>query len=218
MFKIVNLEFSFAYFETFYTQITLSSNGYVCLGSNTRCDNKQRPSPCDILVGLNYDLDPSRNGSGQIYYKSLSIDSIEYISAKVYLNLLNPDLEPTNIFMVTYDEILPVNSLLNSRVSFQIYLLSFASISKSFVIFKFNSCPNSDTLLSSSGINFKNNASALQEVIIINGQQCTSSNVNQTGVWVTETTSYTSGFYLNSNLRNFRNPKNQILQVLLRSF
>ena len=68
----------------------------------------------------------------------------------------------------------------NSRVSFQIYLST--DFVKSFDTFKFKSCPKDLTLEASSGLNYKKIDESLQEVIIVNGQQCIGSNVGQTGV------------------------------------
>ena len=72
---MVNLDFNFNFYGKEYTQVSISKNGYVCLGNNTACDSPKRPSPYNIIVGLNYDLDPLRDVSGQIYYKKLSSDS-----------------------------------------------------------------------------------------------------------------------------------------------
>jgi hypothetical protein len=74
-----------------------------------------------------------------------------------------------------------------SMTSFQIYL-STDSV-KSFVVFKFKSCPIDLALEASSGLNYKRIDGSLQEVIIPNGQQCSGSNVGQAGVWVNDVTS-----------------------------
>jgi hypothetical protein len=169
--------------------VSINSNGYVCLGDNSKCGSYKRPSGHDILIGLNIDLDPTREGSGQIYYKRLDSNSLDFESAKIYLNLFNLEFEPQQIFMVTYDNVLPYSwsSELTSITSFQIYL-STDSV-KSFVTFKFKSCPKDLTLQSSSGLNYKRINGSLQEVIIANGQQCTGSNLGQAGVWVSDVTS-----------------------------
>jgi hypothetical protein len=190
VYEVVDIGFKFRYFDTDYTQVSISSNGYVCLGNNYECGSYTRPSPFDILVGLNCYLNPTREGSGQIYYKQLNSNSLDFESTKIYLNLFNPDFEPQQIFMITYDNVLPsiwVNS--NSITSFQIYL-STDSV-KSFVIFKFKSCPKDlkYDYYHSSGLNYKRIDGSLQEVIIPNGQQCSGSNVGQAGVWVSDVTS-----------------------------
>jgi hypothetical protein len=186
-YRVVDLGFTFKYFSTEYTQVTISTNGYVCLGYNSGCRRPTRPSPYDILIGLNCDLDPTRKGSGQIYYKQLNSNSIYFSTAKIYLNLFNPDFEPQQIFMITYDNVMPYSSRSTSITSFQIYLST--DFVKSFVIFKFKSCPNDLIYYSSSGLNYKRIDESLQEVIIYNGQQCFGSNVGQTGVWVSDVTS-----------------------------
>jgi hypothetical protein len=183
-YKVVDLGFKFKYIGTDYTQVSISSNGYVCLGYNSKCGSYTRPSPHDILVGLNCDLDPTREGSGQIYYKRLDSNSIYFKS----FNLFNPGFEPQQIFMITYDNVLPPYwSFSSSVTSFQIYL-STDSV-KSFVTFKFKSCPKDITLEVASGLNYIRINGSLQEVIIANGQQCTGSNVGQAGVWVSDVTS-----------------------------
>jgi hypothetical protein len=180
--------FAFKYIGTEYTQVSISSNGYVCLGNNSKCHSFTRPSPCDLLIGLNCDLNPKREGSGQIYYKKLDSNSFDFTSAKIYLNLFDPEFEPRQIFMITYDNVLPhLSSVSTSVTSFQIYL-STDSI-QSFVIFKFRSCPKDLMLETSSGLSYKGIDGNLKEVIITNGQQCIGSNVGQTGVWVSEVTS-----------------------------
>jgi hypothetical protein len=187
-YKVVDLDFTFKYFSTEYTQVSISSNGYVCLGNNSECYSPTRPSPHDILIGLNIDLDPTREGSGQIYYKRLDSNSFDFTSVKIYLNLFNPEFEPEQIFMITYDNVLPyLSSVSTSVTSFQIYL-STDSI-QSFATFKFKSCPTDLEYHSSSGLNYKRIDGTLKEVKIEDGQQCIGSNVGQAGVWMNDVTS-----------------------------
>jgi hypothetical protein len=159
----------------------------VCLGWNSKCDSSIRPSGHDIVIGLNCELSPRRAWSGQIYFKNLVSNSADFESAKIYLNLFDPDFEPQQIFMITYDNVLPYSSTSISLTSFQIYL-STDSV-KSFVTFKFKSCPKDLTLRASSGLNYIRIDGNLQEVIIDDGQQCIGSNVGQVGVWVNDVTS-----------------------------
>jgi hypothetical protein len=185
-YTLLDLGFTFKYFGRDYTQVSISSNGYVGLGNNFLCRLKTRPSPFDLLVGLNYHLDPFGEGSGQMYYNNLDPNSFDFRTAKIYLNLFNPDFEPQNIFMITYDNVLPFYES-SSRVSFQIYLSTDSM--KSFATFKFKSCPTDLTLEAASGLNYKRIDGNLQEVIIANGQQCMGSNVGQTSIWVSDVTS-----------------------------
>jgi hypothetical protein len=170
--------------------VSISSNGYVCFGNNSKCDSITRPSPYDILVGLNLDLDPKQDGSGQIYYKHLDSNSSDFVSSKIIVNLFDPDFEPENIFMITYDNVSPNpwEMSATSRTSFQIFLSSSCDsvIKKSFVSFKFTSCPNDFTLRASSGLTYRNSDGILKEVKIADGQQCTGSNVGQRTVWVSD--------------------------------
>jgi hypothetical protein len=190
---LVDLNFTFIYFGKEYTQVSIGSNGYVCLGENTRCDETKRLSPYDILVGFNYDLDSTRTDSGQIYYHYLSSSSNEFTSSKFYLNLLNPDLEPTQIFMITYDNLLPYSKSTTSKVAFQIFLSIDSLAKKYFVTFNFSSCPSDLSYYASSGLNSKNNAGNFKEVKIADGEQCMSSNVEKRGVWVSEVTDSSKG-------------------------
>jgi hypothetical protein len=186
-YKVVDLGFTFKYFSTDYTRVSISQFGYVCLGNNSRCGGLTRPSPHDILIGLNFDLDSRREGSGQIYYKRLDSNSLDFASAKIYLNLFNPEFEPQQIFMITYDNVLPYSSESASVTSFQIYLST--DTVKSFVAFKYKSCPTDLKYYSSSGLNYIGIYGRLQVLIIENGQQCIQSNVGQAGVWVYDVTS-----------------------------
>ena len=131
------------------------------MGDLSYCNNRIRPSPYDIIVGLNYDLDTTRNESGQIYYKSLNDSSLEFS----YVNLLDPSFVPKNIFMITYDNVLPFNTWSNSSVSFQIFLL--ADSFKSYVIFKYTSCPTDLDLWAPSGLLNINNKAILEEIHIV---------------------------------------------------
>jgi hypothetical protein len=184
-YEVVDIGFKFRYFNTDYSQVSISSNGYVCLGNNSECKWSTRPSGHDILIGLNCDLNPKRNGSGQIYYTNLDSKSSDFTSAKIYLNLFNPEFEPQQMFMITYDNVLPPFwSASASITSFQIYLST--DFVKSFVAFKFKSCPKDLIYYALSGLNYKRIDGSLQEVIIPNGQQCSGTNVGQAGVWVSD--------------------------------
>jgi hypothetical protein len=189
-YTVVQLDFTFKYFEREYSQLSISSNGYVCFGENADCENFERPVPHDILVGFNCHLDTTRTESGQIYYKDLDSNSVDFKSSKIYLNLFDPDFEPSKIFTITYDNVLTSisNGFSTARVSFQIILSYSDSFKKTFIIFKYTSCPKEITLRASSGLNLVKNDGNLQEVKILDGQQCTGSNVDQKGVWVSDVT------------------------------
>jgi hypothetical protein len=190
--NVVNIGFTFNYFGNNYTQVIISVHGYVCLHSNKYCEGYRRPSPYDILIGLNIELDPTRVGSGQIYHKNLDLNSLDFTLTKVYLNLFDPEFEPQQMFMITYDNVLPLKPLSTSSASFQIFLSN--DFVKSIVIFKFKSCPKDLSYYSSPGLNYKRIDGSLQEVIIAFNQQCIGSNVGQTGVWVIDVTSSGKNF------------------------
>ena len=152
----------------------------MCLGVNQDCNRVTRPYPCDILVGLNYDFDSTRYESGQIYYQHLNSDEFILITNLVL------EFEPINVFMIIYDNIfLDEYKSPTSRAAFQIFLATDSK--KSYVLLKYTLCPTYISLEASSGLNYINESS-FQESIILHGQQCTGSNIDQEGVWVYEVT------------------------------
>jgi hypothetical protein len=162
--------------------VTISTNGYVCLGSNTGCGATGRPSPFDIIVGLNADLNTARSGSGQIYYQTLSSISSFFTQAKSQVNLLDSSFVPTNIFMITYDRVLAYDATKTSLVSFQIFLTTGST--KSFVTLKYTSCPTDYSASTMSGLTCNIYGGFDQWTSISATSWCTSSNVGSAGVWV----------------------------------
>ena len=185
---LISLEFSFTYLSTVYTQVSISTNGYVCLGNNPNCYLWDRPLSYDILVGLSFDLDSSRNGSGQIYYQLVASNSSFFTSATTDIRLLNPNFSPTQIFMITYDGVLPYNITINASASFQIWLAT--DNAKFYVEFKFTSCLSGQVMSRNSGLDY-NNSGVLEEVVLTD--PCNSSNVESTGKWVYEVTNLYTG-------------------------
>ena len=177
---MATLSYSFKYFGTSYSQVTISTNGYVCLGSNGVCGSIGRPSPFDIIVGLNSDLNTARSGSGQIYYQAISSISSFFTQAKSYVNLLDSTFVPTNVFMITYDKVSHISS--SSIVSFQIFLT--ADSIKSYVTLKYTSCPTDYSVSIMSGLTRNVGGAFDQWTSISSVSWCTSSNVGQAGVWV----------------------------------
>jgi hypothetical protein len=137
-----------------------------------------------MLVGLNFDLNTNRYESGQIYYQILNTNSTFFKSASDMVKLMNSTIETTNIFMITYDEVLPYSSGYDTtyKASFQFFLLTDSSAS--YVIFQYTSCLNGLDLLAPSGLNYYH-VGIWQQNIITN--ECYSSNVNRTGIWVFDT-------------------------------
>ena len=168
----------------FYQSIIISTNGYICLGSNSQCGQATRPEG-DVIVGLNYDLDTTRLSSGQIYYSYLNTESNYFKMARQYVNIINSVFVPTFTVMITYDRVLPHLESSNSLTSFQIFL-SISSI-QSYVIFSYTSCPNDLNILAPSGLDHKVGESVYHMASITNW--CNSSNVEQPGVWVFDVTS-----------------------------
>jgi len=179
-YTLASLGFSFTYEGIVYVQVSISSNGYVCLGSNAACGSATRPSSSNVLVGLNYDLNPARSGSGKIYYQILGSNSTFFQSACDKINSFDASFVPKFIFMITYDGVYCASGTGLETASFQIFLL--ADSSKSYVIFQYTSCLNGLSLLTPSGLTF---AGSSNEILI--EDQCNSTNVKEPGVWAYET-------------------------------
>ena len=143
------------------------------------CSSIQRPAYANLLSGLNFDLNTNRYGSGQIYYQNLNPNSTFFQSASQTVKLMNSTIEPTNIFMITYDAVLTFGDDETYKATFQIFLLT--NSSSSYVIFQYTSCLNGQSLLAPSGLIYCY-AGIWQEDEITN--QCSSSNVNSIGIWV----------------------------------
>jgi len=134
-------------------------------------------------VGLNIDLNTNRYGSGQIYYQKLDTNTSFFQRASDTIKLLNSTIVPINIFMVTFDAVLPYNIGINSTYNATLQIFLLADSSNSYVIFNFTSCLSGLSLNSPSGLNY-NFTSSWTNVAITN--QCSASNVNREGVWVFE--------------------------------
>ncbi len=169
--------------------MSISSNGHVCLGNTKKCANYKKPLSYDTLIGWNLDLNTSLRDSGQLYYKHLNMNFTEYVNA------LDTQFVPTNVLMITYDNVLPSLTSLNSTVSFQIFLFSDSVSKRSYVAFKYKSCPNDSYFETQSGLNYIIDGK-LQDLMIVDGQQCKGTNINKAGIWVSEVTSLeSSNFY-----------------------
>jgi len=164
--------------------VSISTNGYVCFGYNSMCSSIQRPAYANLLSGLNFDLNTNRYGSGQIYYQNLNPNSTFFQSASDTVKLMNSTIEPTNIFMITYDAVIPYSSGYDAtyKATFQIYLMR--DLTASYVIFQYTSCLKGLSLLATSGLVYNYAGSWHQDQIT---SECSSSNVNRTGIWVFDT-------------------------------
>jgi hypothetical protein len=168
----VLINFNFNYYGTFFSQLAMSTNGYI------NFDNANSATSGNAISALNYDLDTRARGG--IYYQNLYSQSSDFNSIKSDLNRLNSNFVPTNLFRITYYNV-PNYGSGAYIASFQIILASDAS--KSYVLLKYTSCLTG--LLS---------ASTAQGLYYLssNGQQmsntftspCNSSNVNLGGTWV----------------------------------
>jgi len=161
----------------------------VCLGSNSNCGSIIRQTPYDILVGWNADLQTSRTGSGQIYYQSLTQGSAYFTQAQAYVNKLDSSFVARNVFMITYDRVLPyTNYNCTDPTSFQVFLSSDGT--KNYVTFSFTTCPTCLPIRANSGLNRITSGNVFQELSTFSNG-CTSTNVGQTKLWVMSTGSVT---------------------------
>ncbi len=92
--------------------------------------------------------------------------------------------------MITYDNVLSYY-FSSSRISFRVFLIS--NLKKSFIILNYKSCPTNLNLYGSSGLTHADNDGKWQEYVIENNQQCTGSNIDMQGVWVSEVTNILTG-------------------------
>jgi hypothetical protein len=179
----VSINFNFNYFSQSYSQLTINTNGYI--NFDTSSGGNIAASGSYFISGLNYDLD-SRT-SGGIYYQNLNSQSSEFNSIKSDLNRLDATFVPSNLFRITYDNVLLYGSSVNS-VSFQIILAS--SSSKSYVLLKYTTCLSSSFALRTlPGLYYLVNGQ--QTFIPISNSSCSASNVNLAGTWVFNVTSAT---------------------------
>ena len=179
----VSINFNFNYFSQSYSQLTINTNGYI--NFDTSSGGNIAASGSYFISGLNYDLD-SRT-SGGIYYQNLNSQSSDFNSIKSDLNRLDATFVPSNLFRITYDNVLLYGSSVNS-VSFQIILAS--SSSKSYVLLKYTTCLSSSFALRTlPGLYYLVNGQ--QTFIPISNSSCSASNVNLAGTWVFNVTSAT---------------------------
>ena len=167
---IISLNMNFGFFSRCYSELTISTNGYVYFdGSNS-------------IYALNYYIDT--RSSGGIYYKNLNSTSNDFNSIKSDINRLNSAFNPTNLFRITYDNV-PDYGTHKLIASFQIILATNGS--SSYVLLKYTSCLSNRTLIRTPGIYYTlSNGQASSSTF---SNPCSSSNVNLRGTWVFDVTS-----------------------------
>jgi hypothetical protein len=180
-YETVSINFNFTYYDTYHTQLTMSTNGFVCFGFV--CVLTATASSGNAISALNYNLD-TRFGGG-IYYQYLNSQSSDFNSIKSDLNRLNSNFVPTNLFRISYDNVPNYLSSLWSgslRASFQIVLASDGT--KSYILLKYTSCLSDVTLFSTPGLYYLSNQLNGQQMSNQFSNPCSSSNVNIGGTWV----------------------------------
>jgi hypothetical protein len=174
-YETVVINFNFNYYDTYYTQMIISTNGFVCFGA---IPNSMTASSGNAISALNYDLITS--SSGGIYYQNLNSQSPDFNSIKSDLNRLNSNFVPTNLFRIMYLNV-PAYQQSSLIATFQIVLASDAS--KSYVLLKYSSCLSGASLRATPGLYYVSLSSGQQMSNQISNP-CTSSNVNLGGTWV----------------------------------
>ena len=139
----------------------------------------------------NFALNVKKIGSGQIYFRRLNSESDFFKLSQTYVSLVNYAFRAEHAFMITYDDVLPTDLIdFSSRAWFQIFLVT--NTDQSYVILKYKSCLTTNLILKApSGLNHM--LKIFLQVNLPAGQECISSNVGATGVWVTEVTNIASG-------------------------
>jgi hypothetical protein len=167
----VAINFNFKYFAQSYSQLILSTNGFVNFVTNSATSGNS-------ISALYFDLDTRR--SGGIYYQNLNSQSSDFTSIKSDINRLNATFVPTNLFRITYSNV-PHYTYSSYLASFQIILASDAS--KSYVLLKYTSCLTGLSLSTVHALYYlASNGQQLLNPISVN--PCTGSNVNLVGTWV----------------------------------
>jgi hypothetical protein len=175
------INFNFSYFGTYLSQLSINTNGFVHFSYETS----------DFGISAqDYDLTTLSSGGG-IYYQNLNSQSLDFNSIVSYLNRLNSNFKPTNLFRITYFNV-PSN-LGDYIVSAQIVLASDST--KSYVLLKYESCIPDAVLRKAPGLYYLSSLNG-QRVSNEISNACTSSNVNLDGTWVFDVT---ISFSLNSN-------------------
>ena len=171
----ISINFNFKYFGQSYSQLTISTNGYISFGTSSSTSG-------NWISAIYYDLDTRT--SGGIYYQNLNSQSVDFNSIKSDLNRLNPTFVPTNLFRITYDNV-PIKDKSSLLSSFQIVLASDSS--KSYVLFKYIKC-SYDVFYSATELFYlSSNLQQMSKRVSFN--PCTETNVNLPGTWVLDVTS-----------------------------
>ncbi len=189
-FEILNINFKYSFFKTNYTQMTVSTNGFLFFASPfSSCCNIIRPATSNLISPLNYDLITSASGGGNVFYKSLnqSASSNDLITIQNEINqLFKPQTNFTakNAFVISYAD---AKSYYNSSdvTTFQIILST--DFIRSYVTISYDLCLTKTVgLPPKSEINCLNKTNSLFEKYIVN--PCSSSNVNLPGKWIFDVT------------------------------
>ena len=178
----MSINFNFTFFRNTFSSLILSTNGFAYF-SGTKCCYVTQPDMSNLISGFNYDLN-TLNG-GTIYYQNLfATDSSNgFALVLADLNRLNSTFVPTNVFRITYENVLKYASDTDST-SFQIVLASDAA--KSYVLLKYYLCIANE--LKTPGLYYMNTyGQQLSSLIAVN--PCLSTNVNLNGTWVFDVTS-----------------------------
>ena len=189
---MVPLNFNFNYFNNYFSQLTINTNGFVYFGTCGTCGNINFGGFGNVISALNYDLITSTTSG--IYYQNLNSQSNDFNSVKSDINRLNSSFVPSNMFRITYDNVpqccSPIIVPSTLIATFQIILVSDAV--KSYVVLKYASCLSNATLLTKPGLYYLNSNGQQISKLIIN--PCNSSNVNLLGTWVFDALSLLSNY------------------------
>ena len=192
---MVPLNFNFNYFNNYFSQLTINTNGFVYFGTCGTCGNINFGGFGNVISALNYDLITSTTSG--IYYQNLNSQSNDFNSVKSDINRLNSSFEPTNMFRITYDNVKDYSSK-SLIATFQIILASDAV--KSYVVVKYTSCLSNAKLLTTPGLYYLNSNGQQMSNLIIN--PCYSSNVNLVATWVFDASSL-SNYSISNYLKYF---------------
>ena len=177
--------FSFPFYKKYYSEITISTNGYVVFSSfnsslnSSCCFGINRPQMSNLISAYNYDLISASNGN--VFYRSVDTFSADLYTIQNEINqLLRTNFRASNAFVVTYANIASYSDR-NDVANFQI-ILTTDSV-QSYLTLNYGYClqkPMAFQIITEIDCLDKSLNMVVNSIV----NPCTSSNVNVIGKWI----------------------------------
>ena len=187
---ILPLNFSFNYFKVNYTQVKISTNGYLVFSPINITCYITRPIPTNSIIAYNIDLYVNSGSGGGTYYNYISPFSNEMASLQLIINLVDQSFVPKNAFEVIWFNVTDYGSRnLLDYGSTRLKISLATDFQNSYVLIQNMLCFNNLVLNSIPGLNCINSSGTLREIPNTNkssNEPCISSNVGKAGTWIFE--------------------------------